>query len=137
MTRYSLNYEHHVRLIDAPDDIEGAEDFREAVIRIREAEGLYRKLPDAVKLTDETLFSTQIDLPANLVEGDYIARVFLMRDKAVIDQFDATIAVRKTGLERFLYMLAHEQPLIYGLLSIAVALFAGWGAAQAFALMRR
>lgn len=137
MMRHQINYDHHVRLINAPGDIRDVQDFRHAVIRIRESEGLYRKLPGAIKLTSETLFSTQIDLPANLVEGDYLTRVFLTRDKAVLDSFETTIAVRKTGLERFLFNLAHEQPLLYGLLSILVALLAGWGAAQIFALLRR
>lgn len=135
--RHEIGYEHVVRLIDAPGDIEDVQAFREAVIRIREEEGLYRALPDAVKLTDETLFSTRIALPANLVEGDYMARVFLTRDKEVISSYETTIAVRKAGLERWLFTLAHQQPLAYGLLSIFVALTAGWLAAQAFAVMRR
>ncbi|MEL6583674.1 MAG: TIGR02186 family protein [Pseudomonadota bacterium] len=137
MMRHSIGYEHHVKLIDAPGDVAEVQSFREAVIRIREAEGLYRRLPGSVKLTDETLFSTQIDLPANLVEGDYIARVFLTRGEDVVDFYETTIAVRKTGLERFLFTLAHEQPLVYGLMSIFVALVAGWGAAQVFVLFRR
>ncbi|MEL7214802.1 MAG: TIGR02186 family protein [Pseudomonadota bacterium] len=137
MMRHGIGYEHTVKLIDAPADIEDVQEFRRAAIRIREAEGLYRQLPGTVKLTNETLFSTSIDLPSNLVEGDYTARVFLMRDKAVLDNFETTIAVRKAGLERWIYTLAHEQPLIYGILSILVALFAGWGAAQVFALIRR
>ncbi|MBB5515141.1 uncharacterized protein (TIGR02186 family) [Rubricella aquisinus] len=135
--RYEIGYDHVVRLIDAPADVENVQSFREAVIRIREDEGLYKQLPDAVKLTSDTLFSTRIALPANLVEGDYLARVYLMRDKNVLDAFETTIAVRKAGLERWIYNLAHEQPLIYGILSILVALGAGWGAAAVFRAFQR
>jgi uncharacterized protein (TIGR02186 family) len=135
--RYEIGYDHVVRLIDAPGNVEDVQSFREAVIRIREDEGLYKQLPGAVKLTSDTLFSTRIALPANLVEGDYLARVYLMRDKNVLDAFETTIAVRKAGLERWIYNLAHEQPLIYGILSILVALGAGWGAAAVFRAFQR
>lgn len=135
--RHEIGYDHVVKLIDAPGDVEDVQSFREAVIRIREDEGLYKQLPGTVKLTSDTLFSTRIALPANLVEGDYSARVFLMRDKNVLDVFETTIAVRKAGLERWIYNLAHEKPLIYGLMSIAVALFAGWGAAAVFRAFSR
>jgi hypothetical protein len=40
-------------------------------------------------------------------------------------------------LERWIYNLAHENSLIYGLLSILVALMAGWGASEMFRLLRR
>ena len=46
------------------------------------------------------------------------------------------IGVRKEGLERFIFNLAQEQPLVYGLLSLALAALAGWGASAVFRLIR-
>jgi hypothetical protein len=46
------------------------------------------------------------------------------------------VGVRKVGLERFIFNLAHQQPLIYGLVSLVLAALAGWGASAAFRLMR-
>ena len=46
------------------------------------------------------------------------------------------IGVRKEGLERFIFNLAQEQPLIYGLLSLVLAPFSGWGASAPFRLFR-
>ncbi|MEM9012611.1 MAG: TIGR02186 family protein [Pseudomonadota bacterium] len=135
--RHRINLDHIVQLIDAPGDIEDVQAFREAVIRIRQDQGLYAVTPGIVELTDETLLKARIALPANLVEGDYRTRVFLLRDREVIDSFETSIAVRKEGLERFIYTLAHERPLIYGLASIFVALIAGWGASELFRLLRR
>jgi hypothetical protein len=62
--------------------------------------------------------------------------MFLLRDGRVIDAQDRVIGVRKEGLERFLFNLAQDQPLIYGLLSILLAVVAGWGASAAFRLVR-
>jgi hypothetical protein len=54
----------------------------------------------------------------------------------VIDSRETVIFVQKVGLERFLFTLAHEAPLIYGLLSIAIAIAAGWGASAVFRYLR-
>jgi uncharacterized protein (TIGR02186 family) len=111
--------------------------FRRAVIRLRERTGLYHEAAGAVRLRGPTLFETSVELPANIVEGDYAARVFLLREGRVRDVYSTVIAVRKTGLERLIYTAAQDQPLIYGILSIFVALMAGWGASEAFRQLRR
>ena len=111
--------------------------FRRAAIRLREKAGLYTESAGKVRQRGPTLFSTQFELPANIVEGDYAARVFLVRDGRVRDEFSTVIAVRKTGLERLIYAAAQDQPLIYGMLSILVALLAGWGASEAFRRLLR
>ena len=40
------------------------------------------------------------------------------------------IRVEKTGIERWLYNLSRNRPLLYGLASVAAALAAGWLAAE-------
>ena len=87
-------------------------------------------------LEEETLFRTRIDLPANLVEGDYTTRIFLTRDGQVVDQFETTIFVRKTGIERWLFVMSQDHPFLYGLLALALAIAAGWMASAAFQARR-
>ena len=89
-----------------------------------------------MELTDATLFRADVVLPANLTEGDYRVRMFLTRGGVVIDAQDQVICVQKQGLERFVNRLSKSQPLIYGLLSLAMAVAAGWGASTAFRLLR-
>lgn len=130
--RYSVGLDHVIRLVDAPDWVTDREEYRRAVSRLRTQQGLYAVLPGAVTLTDDTLFETRIRLPASLVEGDYIARVFLLSDKEVIDVFDDKVEVRRAGIGRFVYTAAQEWPALYGLMSIVVALVAGWLASAFF-----
>ncbi len=130
--RYRIGIDHGVRLIGDSQAERYPEEYRQAVIRLRRANGLYSEQPGAVTLAENTLFSTAIALPAQLVEGDYKARVFLLRERAVIDAEETTVSVRKVGLERFIYRMAQEQSLLYGLVSIAVALAAGWLASAFF-----
>ena len=72
-----------------------------------------------------------------MTEGGYVTRIFLTRNGKVVTQYQTTIEVRKVGLERWLHSLSRNQPLLYGLMSIAIAIAAGWGASAGFALLRR
>jgi uncharacterized protein (TIGR02186 family) len=116
--------------------IREAQDFADAVIRIREDEDLYSIRENTVAVDEQTLFRTSIEMPADLTEGDYQTRIFLTRGGEVVSQFETTIDVRKVGLERFLYNMSREQPVWYGLMSLAIAIAAGWGASTAFRLLR-
>lgn len=111
--------------------------FAEAVIRIRQDQGLYKLEEGAVELRQETLFSTSISLPSNLTEGEYHARIYLTRDGKVLSNHVAMIDVRKVGIERWIYNLAHDKPLIYGLLSLFIAIASGWAASAAFRVFLR
>lgn len=135
--RYKVSLDVAVRVVGAADQVREPEAFRKALIRLRRAAGLYSELPGAVRTIEGTLFETRLRLPANLTEGDYQARVLLTRDRSVIDVFETSIEVRKVGLERLIYNMAQDEPLLYGLLSILVALIAGWGASEIFRLLRR
>jgi uncharacterized protein (TIGR02186 family) len=119
------------------NEVEDAAAFTEALIRIRAGEGLYRVMDSAVLFTEETLFRVEIALPANLIEGAYDTRIFLTRDGTVVDAYETAIEVRKVGIERWLFNLSRERPLIYGLLAIALAVGAGWGAQALFQGWRR
>ncbi len=101
------------------------------------AEGRYRLLQGMVEFVGQTLFRADILLPANLTEGEYRVRMFLLREGSVVAEQARTIRVRKTGLERMIYRLANDQPTIYGLLALAIAALAGYGASAGFRLLRR
>ncbi len=134
--RRKISVPQMIRSVGAPPDVADSPAFTEALIRIRERNGLYSLHEGTVGLEDETLFRTDIDLPANLVEGEYRTRIFLLRDKRVIATHEALIDVRKVGLERWLYELANNQPMAYGILALVLAALAGWGASAAFRLLR-
>lgn len=135
--RHDITIPRAIRSVGAPMSVTDAEAFTEALIRIRAGAGLYQVLENAVDLEEDTLFRGQVTLPANLTEGPYRTRIFLTRDGNVVDIYETSIAVNKVGLERWLYELSRNQPLIYGLMSLAIAIAAGWGASAAFRLLQR
>ena len=123
--------------IFSSDNVDDPQNFAEAVIRIREKAGLYKIDEGNVNIADETLFDTRIQLPANLTEGVYRTRIFLTRSGEIVANYTTDIDVQKVGLERWLYNLAHDQALIYGLMSLAIAIAAGWGASAFFRMVLR
>lgn len=135
--RHSISVPRAIRSVGAPQTVENSQEFTDALIRLRTARGLYALNEGSVRLTEQTLFRTDIDLPANLVEGNYKTRIFLLRDKKVVSLYEKTIFVRKVGLERWLFRLAHQQPAVYGILALVIAAAAGWAASAAFRLIRR
>jgi uncharacterized protein (TIGR02186 family) len=134
--REKISVENAIRSVGAPDDVANAADFSQAVIRIREKSGLYQMLEGQIALDQQTLFRTAIDMPANLTEGDYTTRIFLTRNGKIISKYETSIDVRKVGLERWLFTLSRQNPVLYGLMSLAIAIAAGWGASAAFQLAR-
>jgi uncharacterized protein (TIGR02186 family) len=132
--RHKISIGRAIRSVGA--EVADSPNFTEALIRLRLRGDLYQTNLKTIDFTEATLFRTSVALPANLTEGNYTVRFFLTRDGAVIDSRETVIFVQKVGLERFLFTLAHEAPLIYGLLSIAIAIAAGWGASAVFRYLR-
>lgn len=135
--RTRVSIENAINSIGAVIKSEEALKFAEAIARIRTENGLYSMHEGAVDVSKQTLFRTSVAMPANLTEGDYSTRIFLTRGGKVISQHETKIDVRKVGLERFLFNLSRQQPLVYGLLSLAIAIVAGWGASAFFRLVRQ
>jgi uncharacterized protein (TIGR02186 family) len=132
--RHRITVDRAVRAVG--NEVEGSEEFLDALIRLRRDEGIYQRLEGEIVFPEQTLFRAQITLPANLIEGDYATRIFLTREGEVVDTYETTIFVRKTGIERWLFVLAQQQPLLYGLLALSLAISAGWTASLAFQAFR-
>ncbi len=135
--RHKITLKRAIRSVGAPQTIDDSASFTEALIRVRQKSGLYQQLEGHVALDEQTLFRSAITLPANLTEGTYRTRIFLTRQGRVISQYETAIDVRKVGLERWLFVLSRENALWYGLMSLAIAIAAGWGASEVFRLLRR
>jgi uncharacterized protein (TIGR02186 family) len=135
--RHQIGMDQAVRRVGGHPTLTDTSSFTDAVVRLRLEDGLYAQLDGGVKLAEDTLFQTRIEMPANLVEGIYAAEFFLVRDRAVISSGTTTVSVQKAGIERWLFNLSRNEPLLYGLLSVALALFAGWLAAAVFRLVKR
>ena len=135
--RHSISIPRAIRSFGTMAMAADAPRFVEALIRLRREDGLFTETPNGMQVQQETLFSGTLELPANLIEGSYRARVFLTRGGQVVDQYETAIEVRMAGLERWLSTLARDVPLAYGLLAVLIAVAAGWSASAAFRALQR
>jgi uncharacterized protein (TIGR02186 family) len=107
-------------------------DWRDAIVRLKARQGLYAANERGVRFVDRGLFRAEIALPAEAPIGRYEARILLFQDGRPVSEKDRTLTVEQVGVERALYLWAHERPWSYGLAAMAFALGAGWAASAAF-----
>jgi uncharacterized protein (TIGR02186 family) len=107
-------------------------DWRRAVVRLKEQSGLYAADDQGVTFVDRGLFRAEIDLPTAAPIGAYTAEIFLFQNGQPVSRRMRGLTVEKAGVERALYLFAHNRPWSYGLASVAIALAAGWAASVAF-----
>ncbi|MFC6637118.1 hypothetical protein GV827_16315 [Sulfitobacter sp. JBTF-M27] len=135
--RHKVSIPRAIRSVGAPMNITDSESFSEALIRIKMNSGQYQLNEGTVSVDEQTLFRTAIKLPAALTEGDYQTRIFLTRGGEVVSKYETSIFVRKVGMERWLFNLSRENAFLYGLMSLAIAIAAGWAASAVFSVFRR
>ncbi len=134
--RHRISPRYVIRAEQAAGEVLDPEEFTAALLRLRAEAEQYQMLERWVYLDRETLFRVSARLPANLTEGAYTVRMYLVREGGVVHQYRNAIFVRKEGLERWLHTLAYDQPLVYGILALLIALAAGWGASVLFRFAR-
>jgi uncharacterized protein (TIGR02186 family) len=108
------------------------DDFRDALVRAKIRDGLYREDIGSVTFVSPSLFRQTINIPANVPIGDYRVEVYLVMDGDILSAQSSPLFIGKTGTEREIYLFAHRWPLAFGVLAIILALIAGFAAGEIF-----
>jgi len=101
-------------------------EFRAALVRNKQAVGLFPAEPDEVKFRGDRLFRADIHFPANVMVGPYEIKVHLVESGKVVRSTRTPLTLSRVGFEAGIYRLAHRWSLAYGILAIVVAVMAGW-----------
>ena len=120
-----------------PSDAGGASEaeiaaFREALIRAKQREELFAVDTGQVNFRQAMLFRTTVSFPANVPTGQYLIRVFLIRDGGVVTAQTTPLFVSKIGVGSLVFAFARDHAAAYGLAAILVAVLAGWLASMMF-----
>lgn len=107
-------------------------EFRTALIRGKQREGLYSVNPGQVIFLGERLFRTNIFFPANVPTGAYTVSVYLIRDGDVVSAQTTPLQVSKIGFSAEVFEFARRQSMLYGVFTVAIAVGTGWLAGVAF-----
>ncbi|MDX2287403.1 MAG: TIGR02186 family protein [Hyphomicrobiaceae bacterium] len=136
LNQHGIGFEH-VRLIPAGWMAHGLtadelKSHREAIIRLKQKDGLYIRRDYGTVFIGRSLFRTQIALPANVPVGPLDARVFLFREGRMLSTFTTKVNLQREGIEAFLHAFAFEYSLLYGIFCVVIAVAAGLAASALF-----
>lgn len=114
--------------------------YRAALVRLRRSQGLYqeysgRALPErrgGLTMYQGGLFRAVVRLPANAPIAQYHADTYLFRTGRLISSQRIPIGIARVGVERRIHDLATNASVIYGIVTVLLALAAGWAAAVLF-----
>lgn len=109
--------------------------FAAGLVDLRQRQGLYKEDMDGVTISEQVLYQARIQLPSNVVTGQYTAETFAISDGLVIASAIAEVEVKKVGFERLVEVFAQNLSLIYGLLAVGLSIGMGWVAGRLFAFI--
>ncbi len=107
-------------------------EFSTALRRKRIENGLFYEDPEALKQISPSLFRATLYLPPNVPIGLHTVEAHLFHKGKKLDQVSQVFEVRKVGFERWIYDLAHDYSLLYGIICVLLAIFTGWFANLVF-----
>ncbi len=131
--RYQLglqNLRFNIPSTNLPPEETGA--FRTALVRLKTENGLYNEEVGSVNMMSSRLFRTELHFPSNVPTGTYLVEVYLFRDNAVTSAEIVPFTVSKIGVGADVYDFAMNYGAIYGILSVMLAVAAGYAASAAF-----
>ncbi len=107
------------------DNIATKSEFKIQLIDNLERKKLYSGT-NKVDFLDETLFKIIIDFPKNISRGVYSAEIYLINEGNLISFQSIPIYVNQVGISARILDFAYQEPFLYGILSVAMALIFGW-----------
>lgn len=140
LKHYEIGFEH-VRMVlskaaGAGPPVEELKKFREAVVRIKRNEKLYQTDEYGVAFIGRSLFRATLELPANAPVGPFETRVYLFRQGEFLSSYKSRLNLEREGFERLIHVAAFQQPLVYGIVTVIIAVMAGLLASSIFSRAR-
>ena len=108
------------------------EDYKTAIIDLKQRERLYFESQTGVAFIGPSLFRATIKLPANVPVGPLVARVHLFREGRLLHSIPAGVMLNREGVERELHGFAFSYPLLYGLVTVLLSVAGGLVATELF-----
>ena len=98
-------------------------------VELKESEGVFNEQPGAVKYEagsdGKKLFNASFDFPSSTSLGLYQVRAVIIENGARVGTIVKDFPVQETGFVKLVHNMALNQGLLYGVLSVLIALFTG------------
>jgi uncharacterized protein (TIGR02186 family) len=109
-----------------------APDFRDALVRLRQREGLFLSNAAAVRFITPNVLQARVEIPGRAPLGRYDVDVAVFADGALLARQEKAFTVTKAGVEQAFSMAARDSGMLYGLVTSFMALAFGWIASAVF-----
>lgn len=137
MNSYVIGYpalSKHIEIAPVTNDEERTRWFNEFV-KYKESSKLYAGSSGkiATSLKDSKLFYyIKTEWPYQAPPGEYLVTVYAVKDKKIIEKAETKVFVEQVGIIKMLSGMAANNGAMYGIISIAVALGAGFSVGMVF-----
>jgi len=129
--KFAIGYDAFKKIVDVSpvsDDAE-KEKWVEEFIRFKEKKDVYGVFPGKIEtetIGDKKSYNLTVDWPYEAPPQEYRVSVYAVKDNVVHDRSESPLIVEKVGVLRFLSNMAFNNALIYGIISIIIAVAAGF-----------
>ena len=138
LEKYTIGYpalEKHVEVTPVANEEEKAKWFGEFV-KFQEDSRVYTissgKIETKTTDTGRQEYYVLTDWPYQAAPGDYVVAVYAVKDGKVVEQAEAKVNVEQVGVVKTLATMAKNSAAFYGILSVGIALGAGFGVGLVF-----
>jgi uncharacterized protein (TIGR02186 family) len=100
--------------------------FRDALLRQRREQGLYREAAGGFNILGGRLFHLTLAFPTAVPTGNYTVQIFLVRAERIVAAQTSPLYISQAGIDADVDDFAGRHALGYGVLAVAVAAFVGW-----------
>jgi len=100
--------------------------FGRELVRLMTQKGFFGLNESGVQFLSNSTYAARLTLPSDAPPGSYLASTYVFKNGEIVARRAEGFAVRKTGFERFIAVSASQQPFVYGVACVALALFTGW-----------
>jgi len=124
----ALRSQYHLGLDVLPMASTGARapQFRAALLSLKQEAGLWQEDSAPVEIGANRLFHSRLPLPATIPAGEYTVRVLLVESRRVVAEQVQRFVVERVGTAATIADVSRGQPLLYGVICVALAALAGW-----------
>ncbi|RYE07049.1 MAG: hypothetical protein EOP22_19315 [Hyphomicrobiales bacterium] len=131
LTQYAIRPEEQARLA-AQSQVLKAERFGMELVRLMIEQQHFVVREDSVRFLSPTAYAVNLTLPSDVANGPFLVHTLVFKNQELVAERSEGFSVRKSGFENFVFVASRQQPLLYGLVCVLLALGTGWLAGVAF-----
>ena len=107
--------------------VESEKEWRQALTRNMLKSNLWSINENSVYLNKDALFRSYLELPSNVITGQFEVKILHYRNSKLVSQQINSINVSKSGISAEIYNIAQNYSTLYGIFAVFLAVLVGWG----------